>query len=141
MRRFLLVSCVALLPGAALAQSAASPPPPADAGPAMMDAPDGGPGGGPDGGMGMMGGWGKGGQRHMDPGAFLMGFYAANTTHDGHLTLAQAKAANYQPVADNFAAIDVSKRGYVTFYDIEAWRLDDFAKRIEAKADELRAKD
>lgn len=148
MRRILLASCIALLPGLALAQSA-SPPPPGGADSAMMGAPDGGPdagpGPGPDGapgGGGMMGGWGgKGGHHRMDPGAFLMSFYAANTTHDGHLTLAQAKAGGLTPVADNFTAIDVKKRGYVTFYDIEAWRLDDMAKHLETRADALRAKD
>jgi hypothetical protein len=137
MRRLLLASCVALLPGLALAQSDNSnpPAPPAagdDAGP-MMGGPMGGPG---------MGGWGgKHGRRFMDPGAFLMQYYAANTTHDGHLTLAQAKAAGLQPVVDHFTDIDVAKRGYVTFYDIQAWQLDDMAKRMEKRADELRAKD
>lgn len=139
MRRLLLASCVALLPGLALAQSTASPPPGDDS--AMMGGPDGGPYGGPDGGPGPVGGWGKAGRHGMDPGAVLMQFYAANTTHDGHLTLAQAKAADYKPVADHFADIDVKKRGYVTFYDIEAWRLDEFAKHIEARAEQLRAKD
>ena len=143
MRRLLLASCIALLPGLALAQSASSPtPPPADGG-AMMPPPDDGwPGPGPGGpGFGGPGGfWGKG-HRDMDPGAFLMAFYAANTTHDGHLTLAQAEAAKLTPVVDHFTAIDVKKRGYVTFYDIEAWRLDQLAQRLEMKADQLRAKD
>lgn len=142
MRRILLASCIALLPGLALAQTAANPPPPGNDGSAMMG-PDGGPGmmGGPDGMGGWGKGWGKGGHHGMDPAAFLMGFYAANTTHDGHLTLAQAKAANYQPVADHFAEIDVNKRGYVTFYDIEAWHLDQIAQHLEARANQLRAKD
>ena len=135
MRRFWLASCVLvpLLPGLALAQSDDSAPPPAagDAGP--MAGPMGGP---------MDGGWGGKGWHHdMDQGAFLMKFYAANTTHDGHLTLAQAQAAGLKPVADHFADIDVQKRGYVTFYDIAAWRLDDVAKRLEQKADALRAQD
>jgi hypothetical protein len=77
----------------------------------------------------------------MDPGAFLTKFYAANTTHDGHLTLAQAKAAGFQPIVDHFTDIDVAKRGYVTFYDIQAWHLDDMAKHLEAKAAALRAQD
>jgi hypothetical protein len=147
MRRLWLASCVLvpLLPGLALAQSDNSaPPPPAsgDDGSGMMGAP--GPMGGPDGGPGMMGGWGKygkGGRHGMDPGAFLMAFYAANTTHDGHLTLAQAKAAGLQPVVDHFSDIDVKKRGYVTFYDIAAWRMDDIAKHLEQRADQLRAQD
>jgi hypothetical protein len=145
MRRFWLASCVLipLLPGLAMAQSDNTAPPPGagDDGSGMMGP---GPMGGPDGGPGMMGGWGKGGKygRHgMDPGAFLMAFYAANTTHDGHLTLAQAKAAGMQPVVDHFSDIDVKKRGYVTFYDIAAWRMDDMAQHLEQRANQLRAQD
>lgn len=137
MRRILIASCIALLPGLAMAQSDdATPPSPDNAAPGMM-APDNGPG--------AQGDWGKDHHGHhkgmMDLGAMVNAFYAANTTHDGHLTLAQAKAANMKPVVDNFTDIDVKKRGYVTFYDIEAWQLDDMAKHLEAKADALRAKD
>ncbi len=142
MRRILLVSCISLLPGLALAQSTANPPP------AGMDqsvpAPSPAPGMmGDDWGTGpdmMSGGWGKD-RRGFGQGDVLMKFYAANTTHDGHLTLAQAQAAGFKPVVDNFNDIDVAKRGYVTFYDIMAWRMDDMAKRLEQRADELRAKD
>ncbi len=137
MRRLLLASCVALIPALAMAQSDnAAPPPPAgdDAGPGPLDGPPGGPMGGP--------GWGgKHGHHRFDPGAFLTQFYAANTTHDGHLTLAQAKTAGFQPVVDHFTDIDVAKHGFVTFYDIQAWQLDDMAKHLEARAAELRAKD
>lgn len=132
MRRILFASCLALLPGLALAQSDGSAPPPPP-GPGMM--------GGPTGGPGMMGGWDKSGHQFMRPDEMLMNFYAANTTHDGHLTLAQAKAAGLKPVVDHFADIDVKKRGYVTFYDIEAWHLDDIAQHMEQRADELRAQD
>jgi hypothetical protein len=136
MRRLLLASCIALLPGLALAQSDNSPPA------APPDAGMGGPMGGPGMGGSGMGGWGdKHGHRFMDQGAFLMKYYAANTTHDGHLTLAQAKTAGLQPVVDHFTDIDVNKHGYVTFYDIQAWQLDDMAKRLEKRADELRAQD
>jgi hypothetical protein len=135
MRRILLASCIAFLPGLALAQTATTPqtpPPPVGdemgPGPDMMGPP------------GMMGGWGKG-HHGFGPEDVLVKFYAANTTHDGHLTLAQAKAAGLDPVADHFSDIDVKKRGYVTFYDIEAWRLDDIAKHMEQRADELRAQD
>ncbi len=138
MRRILLASCIALLPGLALAQTSDNPPVPG----ADQSAP--GPSFGPGmmgGGWGMMGGgWGKE-RRGFAPDDVLINFYAANTTHDGHLTLAQAKAAGFKPVVDNFDDIDVKKRGYVTFYDIEAWRLDEMAKRLEQRADELRAKD
>jgi hypothetical protein len=47
-------------------------------------------------------------------------FEQANTTHDGHLTLEQAKAG-YKSVARHFAAIDVDKKGYVTEEDIHAY--------------------
>ncbi|HQT46474.1 MAG: hypothetical protein B7X08_03960 [Acidocella sp. 20-63-7] len=73
--------------------------------------------------------------------AMLNKFYAANTSHDGHLTLAQAKAADFKPVAEHFPEIDVAHHGYVTFYDIEAWRMDDIAKHLEAQASKLRASD
>jgi len=136
MRRFAFAAMFSLaaLPGLALAQDAPPGPPPGM--PGM--GPDMGPPPGP-------GGWkGKGHDHHwmmMDPAAMLENFYAANTTHDGHLTLAQAQAASFRPVVDHFTEIDVAKRGYVTFYDIEAWRMDDMAKHLEAQAAALRAKD
>lgn len=138
MRRFWLATCVIvpLLPGLALAQidNNAPPPPPGDAGPGPDGPGFGGPGGN-------HGGWGQGHHHGMDPADLLMKFYIANTTHDGHLTLAQAQAAGLKPVVDHFTYIDVKKRGYVTFYDIEAWHLDDIAQHLEQRADELRAQD
>lgn len=155
MRRLLLASCISLLPGLALAQSAANPSPGVDQsasgpsfGPGMMGG-NWGPGTGmmgnslgtTDGGWGMMSGdWGKD-HRGFGPDNILIDFYAANTTHDGHLTLAQAKTADFKPAVDHFAEIDVKHRGYVTFYDIVAWRMDDMAKHLEEQADALRAKD
>ncbi len=129
MRRLLLASCIALAPGLALAQtSGAAPPPPG--GPEMMSGP------------GSPGAWGGKAWHHdVDPGAFLMKFYAANTTHDGHLTLAQAKAGGLTEVADHFSQIDTAKRGYVTYYDIAAWRLDTVAKHLQERANQLRAQD
>ncbi len=47
-------------------------------------------------------------------------FEQANTTHDGHLTLDQAKAG-YKAIARHFAAIDQDKKGYVTEDDIHAY--------------------
>jgi hypothetical protein len=47
-------------------------------------------------------------------------FTAANTTHDGHLTLEQAKAG-YKSVAKKFDAIDKDRKGYVTEADIHAY--------------------
>ena len=49
-------------------------------------------------------------------------FDAANTTHDGHLTLEQARAGRMNAVVRDFAAIDTAKRGYVTADDIKAHR-------------------
>jgi hypothetical protein len=47
-------------------------------------------------------------------------FAAANITHDGHLTLEQAKAG-YKSVAKKFDAIDKDHKGYVTEADIHAY--------------------
>jgi hypothetical protein len=138
MRRFALVTLLSLaaLPGLALAQSTPNAPPP---GPDMMGGPgmmDGGPG---DGGGPQAGGWHHHGPEDLVD--LLNKFYAANTSHDGHLTLAQAKTAGLQPVVDHFADIDTKHLGYVTFYDIEAWHLDDMAKHLEDLANHLRAQD
>ncbi len=47
-------------------------------------------------------------------------FADANTTHDGHLTLDQARAG--LPVAArHFAAMDKDNKGYVTLDDIHAY--------------------
>ena len=45
-------------------------------------------------------------------------FEQANVTHDGHLTLEQAKAADMSTVARHFIAIDKDKKGYVTVQEI-----------------------
>ncbi len=47
-------------------------------------------------------------------------FAQANASHDGHLTLEQAKAG-YPSVARHFADIDTDKKGFVTQDDIRAW--------------------
>jgi Spy/CpxP family protein refolding chaperone len=47
-------------------------------------------------------------------------FTNANTTHDGHLTLDQAKAG-YPSIARHFDAIDKDKRGYITEANIRAF--------------------
>jgi hypothetical protein len=54
--------------------------------------------------------------------AFIARFEAANTTHDGHLTLEQAQAGHLPMIAKNFSAIDKDGKGYVTLSDIQAWR-------------------
>jgi hypothetical protein len=46
-------------------------------------------------------------------------FDAANTTHDGRLTLEQAKAGHMPMVVRNFSAIDTDHKGYVTKQDIQ----------------------
>jgi len=144
MNRLAALSLILLLalPAFAIAQSAPDqsgmqqPPPPGQ--PGMQPPPDqpgmqppppppGAPGPrGHDGGM--MQRW----QAHFD---------AANTTHDGHLTLAQAQAAGLKPIVDHFAAIDTQNRGYLTFNQIMAWKLDQEAQRLERKAASLRAQD
>lgn len=48
-------------------------------------------------------------------------FDAANVTHDGHLTEAQATAAKWKYVDTHFAAIDKDHKGYVTVDDIHAY--------------------
>lgn len=45
-------------------------------------------------------------------------FDAANTSHDGHLTLAQAQSGGMRMVARHFDAIDLGHKGYVTLDDV-----------------------
>jgi hypothetical protein len=49
-------------------------------------------------------------------------FDAANTTHDGKLTLAQARAGHMNAVARDFAQIDKDKHGYVTMDEIRTFQ-------------------
>ncbi|MGH7152848.1 MAG: hypothetical protein ACREF3_02880, partial [Acetobacteraceae bacterium] len=51
---------------------------------------------------------------------FHQRFEQANTTHDGHLTLDQAKSG-MKSVARHFDAIDKDHRGYVTEVDIHSY--------------------
>ena len=51
-------------------------------------------------------------------------FEAANTSHDGHLTQAQAEAAHMRGVGTHFAEIDSHHRGYVTFEELNSWRAE-----------------
>lgn len=53
---------------------------------------------------------------------FIDRFNAANTTHDGRLTLEQAQAANMPMLVRHFNEIDTQHKGYVTLPDIQAWR-------------------
>lgn len=58
-------------------------------------------------------------------------FDEANTTHDGHLTLEQARAGRMNAVVRDFADIDTARRGYVTMDEIKAHRR---AVRLAKKA-------
>lgn len=49
-------------------------------------------------------------------------FEKANVTHDGKLTLDQAKAAHMNAVVRDFASIDKDSKGYVTMADIRDHR-------------------
>lgn len=64
------------------------------------------------------------GKAHADRHAAKMSlqqrFDAANTTHDGRLTLEQA-SAGMPRVAKHFQAIDTEGKGYVTFEQIHAF--------------------
>jgi hypothetical protein len=53
---------------------------------------------------------------------FVSRFNAANTAHDGRLTLAQASAANMPMVVKHFAEIDTAHNGYITLADVQAYR-------------------
>ena len=50
-------------------------------------------------------------------------FDAANTTHDGRLTLAQASAAHMPRIVRNFSAIDSDNKGYVTVDDLRIFMI------------------
>lgn len=56
-------------------------------------------------------------------------FDAANITHDGHLTLDQARAANWKPVVNGFAKIDIDGKGYITLDELAAARARQQAQR------------
>ena len=49
-------------------------------------------------------------------------FDAANTTHDGHLTKDQAKAAHMYSTVKHWDAIDKDQKGYVTMDDMKAYQ-------------------
>ena len=61
-------------------------------------------------------------------------FAEANTTHDGHLTLAQAQDAHMNAVARDFGLIDKQKRGYITLDEIKVFRHERRAARARAEA-------
>jgi hypothetical protein len=61
-------------------------------------------------------------------------FEAANTAHDGRLTLEQAQAGGMRGVARHFAEIDLDHKGYVTLQDIHAWKRAKHAARTPPPA-------
>jgi hypothetical protein len=63
-------------------------------------------------------------------------FDEANVTHDGHLTMEQARA-KMPAVARDFTAIDKDHKGYVTVADIQDYRR---AKAAERRAERRAAK-
>ena len=48
-------------------------------------------------------------------------FDAANSTHDGHLTLAQAQAGGMRGVVRHFEQIDLGHKGFVTLGDVRQY--------------------
>ncbi len=110
--------------------------------------PHGGPGGmgGGFGGPGFGGrGFGPGrpgfGGRGFGPGQFRGGFagrmqqrfQSANITHDGKLTLSQARDGNMTVVARHFDEIDTAHKGYITMDDVRAYRRRVAEKRRAAQ--------
>ncbi len=61
-------------------------------------------------------------------------FDAANSTHDGHLTLSQARAGHMNAVARDFGAIDKDRKGYVTMDEIREHNKAQRAARKAARA-------
>ena len=55
-------------------------------------------------------------------------FAVANTTHDGHLTMDEAKTG-YRSLVRHFQDIDATHKGYVTVEDIQTWRSQQRAAR------------
>jgi hypothetical protein len=106
--RHALFAAVLLLPAAAFAQQtapAAAPPPGATAGANAT-------------------------QPKPARQTFREHFDSANTTHDGHLTLDQAKTARWTAVVRRFDKMDADHKGYVTPQDIYA----EFARERAEKA-------
>ncbi len=60
-------------------------------------------------------------------------FDEANVTHDGHLTLDQAKAAKMTNVVKSFATIDRGAKGYVTLDDLQTAAATARAAKAAAK--------
>lgn len=70
----------------------------------------------------------RAGRRHTQ----AQRFEEANTTHDGKLTLDQARAAHMNAVVRDFSAIDKDGKGYVTMTNIRDHRREVRASRRAA---------
>ena len=77
---------------------------------------------------------GKGMHAHHARRKLAERFAEANTTHDGHLTLAQARDAKMNEVVRDFGLIDKDKKGYVTVDAIKQFRHERRAARAAAEA-------
>jgi glutathione S-transferase len=124
MRSILLGSCLAaVLVAPALAQT---------------NAPDGGPGAGtpgysdqqaPGGSNPAPAGGGRG------AGRLQQRFAQANITHDGRLTLAQARAGHMLNIAHHFDQIDTAHQGFITLDQLRAYRRRMLAQRRAAQGE------
>jgi hypothetical protein len=65
---------------------------------------------------------------HHARGGWEQHFKDANTSHDGHLTLEQARQG-YKTVARHFHDIDAANKGFVTEDDIRTWHAQQRAAR------------
>ena len=127
MRAVLLASAMLFGPAVAWAQTApADSPAAAESGAAPTRMPRPGSGAG----------FERGSASHSGRKTAEQRFEEANTTHDGHLTEAQAQAAHMRGIAPHFAEIDKSRRGYVTLDEIRSWRAE---RRAARKAEREKA--
>lgn len=62
------------------------------------------------------------GEAEAEGTALVQRFRDANVSHDGRLTIDQARAARLRKVVQNFDVIDKEHKGYVTLDEVEAWR-------------------
>jgi len=62
--------------------------------------------------------------------SFEQRFDVANTSKDGKLSLAQAKAGKLRSVVRYFAAIDTGRKGFITKEDVAAFRKTEKGKKI-----------
>jgi hypothetical protein len=64
-------------------------------------------------------------------------FAQANTAHDGHLTLPEARAG-YATLSKHFADIDTGGKGFVTVEEVNAWHKLQRAQHQTAPVNNLR---